>query len=149
MPDVNALPALAGVHRLTLPVSDVARSVEWYRSRLGYRPFVELIDSGTHTTVRLRHPGGGPELCLRLDPERAAMAAGFDSFVIGVPDQQTIGALARHLTDLGEPHAGVHLVPSGWVLPLLHDPDGRELRFFTAEDPHVDRGWSAGRPSWS
>jgi hypothetical protein len=28
------MPALAGVHHLKLPVTDLARSREWYRSRL-------------------------------------------------------------------------------------------------------------------
>lgn len=127
--DVDATAALAGVHRLTFPVSDVARSVWWYRTRLGYRTLAEPVDAGELPAARMRHPGGGPELALRLAPIRAAMAAGFDSFAFGVPDKRAIDALAQHLTGLGEAHGGVHLTPSGWVLPLVHDPDGRELRF--------------------
>lgn len=138
MTEFPAAPALAGVHRLTIPVSDMAASVAWYRTRLGYRSMVELVDGGELTAVRMRHPAGGPELALRVDPERAAMAAGFDSFVFGVPGKQAIDEFARHLTDLGEDHGGVHLAPGGWVLPLLHDPDGRELRF-TATEPAAQR----------
>lgn len=33
--------------------------------------------------------------------------------------------------DLGESHAGVHRASLGWVLPMLHDPDGHEVRFYT------------------
>lgn len=133
---------------MTFPVSDMARSVEWYRSCLGYEPFAELIDGGRCTGVRMRHPGGGAELALRLDPERAAFAAGFDSFVIGVPDQPAIYALARHLAELGEPHGSVHLTPSGWVLPLVHDPDGRELRFCTVLQPALVKARLAPQPQY-
>jgi hypothetical protein len=41
--------------------------------------------------------------------------------------------LAAHLTELGEKHAGVHFASIGWILPMLHDPDGHEVRFYTTE----------------
>lgn len=131
MADLSHAPALAGVQRVTLPVSEMARSVHWYATRLGYRACAQLVDGGRPTAVRMRHPDGGPELALRLEPERAAAAAGFDSFVIGVPDRRAIELLAERLSALGERHGGVHLAASGWMLPLLHDPDGREVRFCT------------------
>src|SRR5262249_55215735 len=65
------------------------------------------------------------------DPACARAAAGFDYFSIGVPDKDTIDQLADRLTALGEEHAGVHWASIGWILPLLHDPDGHEVRFYT------------------
>jgi catechol 2,3-dioxygenase-like lactoylglutathione lyase family enzyme len=126
-------PHLAGVHHLKLPVSDLARSRAWYESRLGYALQVEFVEQGTLMGIGLAHPNGGPDLALRLDPERAAKAAGFDYFAIGVRDQAAIEALAARLTALGEEHAGVHQATAGWILPLLHDPDGHEVRFYTVE----------------
>jgi catechol 2,3-dioxygenase-like lactoylglutathione lyase family enzyme len=41
------VPALAGIHHLKLPVTDLARSLEWYRSRLGYQVQVEFVEQGT------------------------------------------------------------------------------------------------------
>jgi hypothetical protein len=79
----------------------------------------------------LSHPNGGPPLALRLDPERARAAAGFDYFAIGVPDKDAIDRLAARLTGFGEQHAGVHWATIGWILPELHDPDGHEVRFYT------------------
>jgi hypothetical protein len=32
-----------------------------------------------------------------------------------------------------ETHAGVHFATIGWILPMLHDPDGHEVRFYTVE----------------
>jgi len=128
MPDA---PALAGIHHVKLPVTDLSRSREWYESRLGYQLQMEFVEQGRLMGYALAHPNGGPQLGLRLGPERARAAAGFDYFAIGVPDKEAIDQLAARLTTLGERHAGVHWASIGWILPELHDPDGHEVRFYT------------------
>ena len=130
---VSDAPALAGVHHLKLPVTNLARSREWYHSRLGYQVQIEFIEQGHLMGYSLSHPNGGPGLGLRLDPDRARAAAGFDYFSIGVPDKDAIDLLANRLTALGEQHAGVHWASIGWILPELHDPDGHEVRFYTMQ----------------
>ncbi len=135
--DLTDAPALAGVHHLKLPVSDLARSLRWYRSRLGYQVTMEFVEQGKLMGYVLEHPNGGPPLGLRLDPGRARAAAGFDYFAIGVPGKTAIDELAARLTALGEDHDGVHLASIGWILPMLHDPDGHEVRFYTLEQ-HTD-----------
>lgn len=125
-------PALTGIHHVKLPVTDLARSRAWYETRLGYEMQSEFVEGGTLVGLAMHHPNGGPALALRLDPERAAAAAaGFDYFSIGVADKPNIDALAQRLSDLGESHAGVHCASIGWILPMLHDPDGHEIRFYT------------------
>ncbi|WP_280354230.1 VOC family protein [Nocardia otitidiscaviarum] len=124
-------PVLAGVHHLKLPVSDLHRSIEWYRTRLGYEVGIEFHEHGTLMGVALHHPTGGPLFGLRYDPEKAAAAAGFDYFAIAVPDRMALETLAAHLDALGDSHAGVHFASIGWILPELHDPDGHEIRFYT------------------
>jgi catechol 2,3-dioxygenase-like lactoylglutathione lyase family enzyme len=123
-------PVLAGIHHLKLPVTDLARSLEWYCGRLGYQFQVEFVEQGTLVGYGLAHPAGGPDLCLRLDPDRARAAAGFDYFAIGVADKAAIDQLARRL---GQVHAGVHRASLGWILPEVLDPDGHTLRFYTME----------------
>jgi catechol 2,3-dioxygenase-like lactoylglutathione lyase family enzyme len=130
-------PALAGIHHLKLPVTDLATSREWYRSRLGYQLQIEFVEEGRLMGCALGHPNGGPPLALRLDPGRARAAAGFDYFAIGVPDKEAIDQLADRLNALGERHAGVHWASIGWILPELHDPDGHEVRFYTHQH-HTD-----------
>ncbi|MFE2961900.1 VOC family protein [Nocardia tengchongensis] len=127
------IPTLAGVHHLKVPVSDLARSVDWYCTRLGYTVGAEFQEQGVLRGVVLHHAAGGPMLGLRLHPEMAVAAAGFDFFSIGVPDREALEALAAHLTGLGETHAGVHRASLGWILPELHDPDGIEVRFYSME----------------
>lgn len=127
------IPTLDGVHHLKLPVADLDRSIEWYRSRLGYEVVIVFRDRGERTGVTMAHPDGGPMLGLVRAPDRARAAAGFDYFSIGVPDRARLVALADHLTGLGEQHAGVHFATVGWILPMLHDPDGHEVRFYSTE----------------
>ena len=131
--ETSDAPTLAGVHHLKLPVTDLPRAREWYLSRLGYRVVMEFVEQGRLMGYAMAHPNGGPPLALRLDPERARAAAGFDYFAIGVPDKDAIDQLAARLTELGEQHAGVHWASIGWILPELHDPDGHEVRFYTLQ----------------
>ena len=130
-------PVLAGIHHLKLPVTDLARSLEWSRSRPGYQVQIEFVEQGTLMGYGLAHPAGGPSLGLRLDPDRARAAAGFDYFAIGVADKAAIDRLARRLDRLGQAHAGVHRASIGWILPEVLDPDGHTLRFYTMEH-HTD-----------
>ncbi|MFI8411458.1 VOC family protein [Paeniglutamicibacter gangotriensis] len=123
------IPELAGIHHVKLPVTDLERSWVWYQSRLGFEQAMEFSDGVEVIGLLLRHPRGGPDLGLWLDPDRAAAAAGFDYFVFGAPNRQALEALAERLTALGERHPGVHPGTAGWVLPHVKDPDGHELRF--------------------
>lgn len=73
-------------------------------------------------------------LGLRLNPQCARAAAGFDYFAIGVPDREAVDQLAARLTALGEQHGGVHWAtihrldpapparPRRSRAPLLHPP---------------------------
>ena len=129
------IPTLAGVHHLKLPVSDLGRSIRWYGTRLGYQVAIEFCEHGQRAGVAMTHPDGGPVLALNLNPDLAKASAGFDYFSIGVPNRDRIEALATHLSGLGEAHAGVHFATIGWILPMLHDPDGHEVRFYSMESP--------------
>ena len=133
------MPALAGIHHVKLPVTDLARSLEWYRSRLGYEVQIEFVEQGTLMGYALAQPGGGPGLALRLDPARARAAAGFDYFAFGVPGKPELDQIAARLDALGQPHAGVHMATLGWILPGVPDPDGHAIRFYTMEH-HTDPG---------
>ena len=127
------VPVLDGIHHIKIPVTDLDRSRSWYESRLGYELEIEFVEQGILKGIALVHPAGGPNIALRLDPERSAGLADFDFFSIGVPDKAAIESLAERLTSLGEAHAGVHFAGIGWILPALHDPDGHEVRFYTTE----------------
>ncbi|MGW3243660.1 VOC family protein [Streptomyces sp. NPDC001070] len=132
--DIPFIPRLAGVHHVTLPVSDPARSEAWYERVLGYHRIAEFTEGGAFAGIAMAHPGGGPVLCLRHDPALAGAAAGFAWFSLGVPDLPALDVLAARLDALGEPHGAVVRTARGWLLPLLRDPDGHELRFATVDE---------------
>src|SRR5438094_3645899 len=106
-------PILAGIHHLKLPVTDLARSLDWYRSRLGYQLQVEFVEQGTLMGCALTHPAGGPDLALRLDPDRARAAAGLAYLASGVPGKAARDLLAARLVGLGQAHPGRHPATMG------------------------------------
>jgi catechol 2,3-dioxygenase-like lactoylglutathione lyase family enzyme len=130
-------PLLDGIHHVKVPVTDLDRSRDWYASRLGYEVDAVFVEGGREMGVVMSHPNGGPGIGLRLDPQRSEGIGDFDFFSIGVPDRPALDDLAARLSDLGERHAGVHFATIGWILPMLHDPDGHEVRFYTT-DHHTD-----------
>ena len=137
-------PVLDGIHHLKLPVTDLDQSLAWYQGHLGYVTMTEFVEDGVRMGVAMRHPNGGPDLALRLDPDRARAAAGFDYFAIGVPGHDPIEKLAAHFSELGVGHAGVHRTPVGWVLLGVHDPDGHEVRFYTVPMELPDGAFATG-----
>lgn len=143
---MSKAPLLDGIHHLKLPVTDLEKSLAWYFDRLGYFVMKEFVEDGVLMGVSMSHPNGGPDLALRLDPDRARAAAGFDYFAIGVPGQAAIEDLAAWFTERGDSHLGVHRTPVGWVLPGVHDPDGHEVRFYTVP-LEIPVGEGDGMPS--
>ena len=128
---MGTAPALEGIHHLKLPVRDLDRSLAWYQDRLGYEIMHEFVEDGVRMGIAMTHPNGGPDFAIRLDPERASAAAGFDYFAIGVPGRDAIEALAAAFTERGDDNAGVLRTPVGWVLLGVQDPDGHVVRFYT------------------
>jgi catechol 2,3-dioxygenase-like lactoylglutathione lyase family enzyme len=126
-------PTLDGIHHVKLPVADLERSIAWYAEHLGYDVQTRFIEQEVLMGVSLSHPNGGPVLALRLDPDLAARAAGFDYFSLGVPTRAELEDLADRLTAAGVDHAGVHYATIGWILPGAVDPDGHAVRFYTTE----------------
>ena len=48
-------PQLAGIHHVKLPVTDLARSWEWYQTLLGYRVQIEFVEQGQLMGYALEH----------------------------------------------------------------------------------------------
>jgi catechol 2,3-dioxygenase-like lactoylglutathione lyase family enzyme len=122
---------LNGFHHVKLPVTDVARSRDWYERVLGLRATLEFVEDGTLMGLALSDAGNTLQLALRHDPPRARALAGFDPIALSVPTLRDLKTWRQRLDDLQEPHGGIVQGHKGQVIVGLHDPDGIEIRFYT------------------
>lgn len=126
-------PTFLGLHHLSLTVSELDRSVPWYRDLLGF----ELIGENWHDdgrTVVLSQPTSG--LVLLLQQHKAHEGSGFsehrpglDHLSFRVPDRQALEAWRSRLTAASVDVQPVIVETYGTVL-IFRDPDRIQLEFF-------------------
>jgi catechol 2,3-dioxygenase-like lactoylglutathione lyase family enzyme len=122
---------LSGFHHVKLPVSDVARSRDWYTGVLGFTTDIEFVEDGVLMGVGLAHDGMPAGIALRHDPDRAKAMSGFDAVALLVPTREAVHTWKARLDEAGEPHGGIVTGHRGGsVLVGLHDPDGIEIRLY-------------------
>jgi catechol 2,3-dioxygenase-like lactoylglutathione lyase family enzyme len=63
---------LSGFHHVKLPVSDVARSRDWYQRVLGFEVVIEFVEDDVLMGVALADGAESLSIALRHDPARAA-----------------------------------------------------------------------------
>jgi catechol 2,3-dioxygenase-like lactoylglutathione lyase family enzyme len=122
--------AVNGFHHVKLPVTDLARSRDWYARVLGLQTHIEFVEEGVLMGVAMCDPDASIDLALRHAPARAAALAGFDPLALRVPTPAALQAWQQRLEDLGEPYGGIVTGHVGRVLVGLHDPDGIEVRLY-------------------
>jgi catechol 2,3-dioxygenase-like lactoylglutathione lyase family enzyme len=122
---------LSGFHHVKLPVSDVARSRDWYQRVMGFEVVIEFVEDDVLMGVALADGAESLSIALRHDPARAAALSGFDAVALGVPSRAEVKQWCARLDDLDEAHGGVVTGHNGGsVLIGLHDPDGIEIRLY-------------------
>lgn len=126
------VPLLDGIHHVKIPVTDLARSREWYERVFGFTVELEFRDDdGVMRGLSGRLPGlGGTMLALRETPEVARAIAGFDPFGFGITDRAAAEAWVAWLDEQGVAHSPVIDATIGWLV-VLHDPDGLELHLYS------------------
>lgn len=130
---------LSGFHHVKLPVSDVARSRDWYGAVMGLQVDLEFVEDGVLMGVAMR-ASDGTCLAARHDPARAAAMAGFDPVTFAVPTLADLQDWQQRLGELDQAHGGIVCGHQGWALIGLHDPDGIEVRLYTlSTDDDRDR----------
>lgn len=119
---------IAGVHHVTLPVSNVARSSDWYAMAFG---FVAL--PGHHdvdNAVTLVQPIASIRMVLRHDPDRARALAGFEAITFSVSTIQDLEVLVDRLDANGFAHGERVTSRTGVKLDVI-DPDGLVVQLTT------------------
>jgi catechol 2,3-dioxygenase-like lactoylglutathione lyase family enzyme len=129
-------PTLHGLHHLKLPVSDLARSLDFYERVFGAQRIPEADhhrpEDGALYAYILMVPGLGTLLELRLNKERAARQSGFNTIILSVPDRVALAQWRDHLASQNVPHSPIITAIQAWLV-VIDDPDGHRLRLYTDE----------------
>ncbi len=120
---------LVGIHHVTLPVSDVGRSREWYARALGLEvsPGATDVDADEVTMV---HPNVSIEVVLLHDPPRARALAGFGLLSFAVGTIEDLDAFVERLDARGIAHGEQTASPTGVYVDVA-DPDGLVVQLTT------------------
>jgi catechol 2,3-dioxygenase-like lactoylglutathione lyase family enzyme len=113
---------IRGVHHVTVPVTDVIRSRDWYASVLGFDPILDREEEDRVVEVTMAHPCGAM-VRLRLAPDRARALAGFKVVTLSIGDELELDLWCDWLDSLQVGHTPMQPAHIGWAV-TLEDPDG-------------------------
>lgn len=121
----------ATLAQVKLPVTDLRRTIAWYRRVLGLRLWTEIVEDGVLRGAGMMDPGGGFSIGLR---DRSVCAShpdlrGFDVVAFRPTSRAALDTLAAHCALLGVAYDGIRDTPGGAILDVP-DPDGTVLRFY-------------------
>ncbi len=120
------------IHHVAVTVSDLERSVPWYRALIGADP---VIDEDTGPFRHVVWLIGGTLLCLHQFPDGDTDTAfdehrlGLDHISFACAARSELEAWQAHLDSLGYAHGGIVDAPYGSGLSF-RDPDNLPLEFF-------------------
>ena len=131
------MPTLAGYSHLSLTVTDLHKSTEWYREILGFALDSEIQRDGFRRN-RLRHPDAGITLTLtahdagagdRFDERRTGM----DHVSFAVPSMDDLLEFQERFAERGVDQSQVKPTASGaGGIITFRDPDNIQLEIFAA-----------------
>ncbi len=131
------MPSISGYHHLSLTVTDLGRSAEWYREVLGFTTDTEFEGAGFRR-VRLRRPDGDVTLTLTCHDRGSAdsfseLRTGMDHVAFLVPSVDDVNGWKRRFEELGVKHSEIKATATGLgALITLRDPDDIQLEVFAS-----------------
>ena len=138
---------IQGYHHVSLSVSDLEKSAEWYSETLGFETDTEIEGNGFRRT-RLRARGSGLTLTLTAHDQQSGepfdeRRAGVDHIAFNVGSAEAVQELKGRFEELGVVHSDVKQAASGSAMITLRDPDNIQREVFGGTfDPDI----AAGRP---
>ena len=134
-----------GYHHLSLSVTDLAKSTEWYQQVLGLDVAAEIEGEGFRRT-RLRAPESGVTLTLTRHDQQSGETfserrPGMDHVALQVASADEVKALKDRFAELGVDHSEVKAARGGTAMITLRDPDNIQIEVFGGElDPNIAGG---------
>ncbi len=144
------MPRITGYHHLSLSVTDLARSAEWYRNVLGFSVVAEF-EGGGFRRARLVHPDADLRLTLTCHDAGARtpfseLNTGMDHVAFLTASVDDIEVWKRRFEDLGVEHSEVKPAAAGaGALITLRDPDNIQLEVFFPAPPDEHEGGDTTR----
>ena len=134
-----------GYHHLSLSVTDLGKSTEWYQQVLGLEVSAEIDGEGFRRT-RLRAPGSGVTLTLTRHDQQSGETfderrPGMDHVALQVGSAEQVRTLKDRFAQLGVNHSEVKAGSGGTAMITLRDPDNIQVEVFGGElDPSIAGG---------
>jgi catechol 2,3-dioxygenase-like lactoylglutathione lyase family enzyme len=139
----HAVPAVTGIHHLSLTVSDLEASLAWYERLLGAQripmkfPHYECEDTGY--AVLLVEPRSGLMIGLHTNigndgAQFDEARCGLDHVGLSVATREELEVWAAWLDELDIEHSGVRTgeEPMAFATLVFRDPDNIQLELFAA-----------------
>ena len=129
------MPEIRGVHHVSLTVTDMEASAQWYGRLFDMQPVMEVGEANSdHRFVVLAAPSG---LMIGLHQfESTPTGDRFNEFRVGMDhvgftctSRSEVEAWQAKLDQLGIAHSGITDAPYGHVL-VFRDPDNIQLEMF-------------------
>ena len=130
------MPAVSGIHHVSVTVTDIERSVPWYSELLGLTKLMEESHpDGTGYAVVLGKPDWSMCVGLHTHPtnERERFEesrTGLDHIGFMVSGRAELDAWESKLTELGVEHSPVN-DQGGYAVLVFRDPDNIQLEFMS------------------
>ncbi len=131
------MPTLAGYSHLSLSVTDLDRSTQWYCDILGFEVVAEMDGDGFQRK-RLRQPDAGITITLTAHEAGSGDAfderrTGMDHVSFAVPSIDEIHAFKERFVEGGVDHSEIKPTASGaGGMITFRDPDNIQLEVFAA-----------------
>ena len=131
------MPAITGIHHLSLTVRDLGVSEEFYSKVFGFVRVLELDDvEGRGTKCVLAHPDSGTIVGFTAHKANDGSAfspfrTGLDHLSFGVATRADLDAWANTLDELGIAHSDIRSTGIGDLL-TLNDPDEVQIELWAS-----------------
>ena len=128
-------PPISGIHHVTLTVSDLDRSIDWYRDVLGFTQLRRLVAGELEKAMMVR------DRLVVTFVDHGVLAepgpfserrCGLDHLSFAVPDRAALDAWVERLDAVGVEHGEVTTGARG-ELVAFRDPDNIALEFYTRQ----------------
>ena len=137
--------AVLGYHHLSLSVTDLGKSTEWYQQVLGLDVAAEIEGEG-FSRIRIRAPESGVTLTLTRHDQQSGETfserrPGMDHVAVEVGSVDDVLELKGRFEQLGVDHSDVKTSDRGTAMVTLRDPDNIQIEVFGGPlDPAIAAG---------